>query len=70
LRAISQARFERAASAEFNGADPQARLADMLARINDHKIKDLAALLPWRWAADQQAKKSPPDRRAVRPHRK
>jgi hypothetical protein len=29
----------------------------VLARINDHKITDLAALLPWRWAADQQAKK-------------
>lgn len=44
-------------SAKLNGVDPQAWLADVLARINDHKIKDLAALLPWRWAADQQAKK-------------
>ena len=32
--------------------DPQAWLADVLARINDHKITDLAALLPWRWAAE------------------
>jgi hypothetical protein len=31
--------------------------ADVLARINDHKITDLAALLPWRWAADQKARK-------------
>lgn len=45
------------ASAKLNGVDPQAWLADVLARINDHKIQDLAALLPWRWAADQQAKK-------------
>ncbi len=45
------------ASAKLNGVDPQAWLADVLARINDHKIKDLAALLPWRWAAAQQAKK-------------
>jgi hypothetical protein len=29
--------------------DPQAWLADVLARINDHKINDLAALLPWNW---------------------
>jgi len=45
------------ATAKLNGVDPQAWLADVLARINDHKITDLAALLPWRWAADQQAKK-------------
>jgi hypothetical protein len=41
----------------LNGVDPQAWLADVLARTNDHKIKELAALPPWRWAADQQAKK-------------
>jgi transposase len=45
------------ASARLNGVDPQAWLAYVLARINDHKFKDLAALLPWRWAADPQAKK-------------
>ena len=28
-------------------------LADVLARINDHKIPDLAALLPWRWGVEQ-----------------
>jgi len=32
-----------------NDIDPQAWLADVLARINDHKIHDLAALLPWNW---------------------
>jgi len=45
------------ATAKLNGVDPQAWLADVLARINDHKITDLAVLLPWRWAADQQARK-------------
>ncbi len=30
-------------------AFPQAWLADVLARIADHKINDLAALLPWNW---------------------
>ena len=36
-------------TARLNGIDPQAWLADVLARINDHKITDLAALLPWNW---------------------
>jgi len=36
-------------TAKLNDVDPQAWLADVLARINDHKIADLAALLPWNW---------------------
>jgi transposase len=36
-------------SAKLNDVDPQAWLADVLARIADHKITDLAALLPWNW---------------------
>jgi transposase len=36
-------------TARLNEVDPQAWLADVLARINDHKITDLAALLPWNW---------------------
>ena len=42
------------ATARLNRVDPQSWLADVLARINDHTITDLAALLPWRWAADQK----------------
>jgi hypothetical protein len=45
------------ATAKLNGVDPQAWLADVLARINDHKITDLAALLPWRWAAARENRK-------------
>ena len=41
-------------TARLNGIDPQAWLADVLARINDHKIKDLVALLPWHWAPEQE----------------
>jgi hypothetical protein len=41
-------------TARLNNIDPQAWLADVLCRINDHKITDLAALLPWRWAAERQ----------------
>ena len=36
-------------TAKLNDIDPQAWLADVLARINDHKSYDLAALLPWNW---------------------
>ena len=41
-------------TAKLNDIDPQAWLADVLARINDHKITDLAALLPWHWAAETE----------------
>jgi transposase len=41
-------------TARLNDVDPQAWLADVLARINDHKIADLAALLSWRWAAARE----------------
>ena len=36
-------------TAKLNQVDPQAWLGDVLARIADHKITDLAALLPWNW---------------------
>jgi hypothetical protein len=38
-------------TAKLNDVDPQAWLADVLARIADHKINELAALLPWNWRA-------------------
>ena len=38
-------------TAKLNGVDPHAWLADVLKRIADHRIRDLAALLPWNWAA-------------------
>jgi transposase len=36
-------------TARLNGIDPQAWLADVLARINDHNIQNLDQLLPWNW---------------------
>src|ERR1700674_5764469 len=36
-------------TAKLNDVDPQAWLTDVLARIADHKINDLASLLPWNW---------------------
>ncbi len=37
-------------TAKMNGLDPQAYLADILARIQDHKINRLDELLPWNWS--------------------
>ena len=36
-------------TAKFNGLDPQAYLADIFARIQDHKINRIDELLPWNW---------------------
>ena len=35
----------------LNDVDPQAWLADVLTRINDHNIQKLDQLLPWNWKA-------------------
>jgi transposase len=45
-------------TAKMNGLDPQAYLADVLDRINDHMINRLDELLPWNWTpvATPQAK--------------
>ncbi|WP_352506236.1 MULTISPECIES: transposase domain-containing protein [unclassified Mesorhizobium] len=36
-------------SAKMNDIDPQAWLADVLARINDYPELKLDELLPWNW---------------------
>ena len=36
-------------TAKFNGLDPQAYLADIFARIHDHKINRIDELMPWNW---------------------
>jgi transposase len=40
-------------TARLNDVDPQAWLADVLARINDHNIQKLDQLLPWNWKNEQ-----------------
>ena len=64
LFAGSQCGGERAAvmytliqTAKLNDVDPQAWLADVLARIADHSNLDLAALLPWHWAKKRESRK-------------
>jgi transposase len=49
--------FTLVQTCKLNKVDPQAWLADVLARIADHKINDLAALLPWNWAAETERRK-------------
>jgi transposase len=44
-------------TAKLNDIDPQAWLADVLARINDHAIHRLDELLPWNWAAEMERRK-------------
>ena len=44
-------------TAKLNDVDPQAWLADVLARINDHAIHRLDELLPWNWAAERERRK-------------
>lgn len=36
-------------TAKLNDVDPQAWLADMLARLQDHPAKRIAELMPWNW---------------------
>jgi transposase len=38
-------------TAKLNGVDPQAWLADVLARLPDHPAKRVNDLLPWNWKA-------------------
>ena len=38
-------------TAKLNSVDPQAWLADVLARLPDHPAKRIDQLLPWRWTA-------------------
>ena len=36
-------------TAKLNDVDPQAWLADILARLHDHPAKRIAELMPWNW---------------------
>ena len=38
-------------TAKLNDIDPQAWLADVLARLPDHPAKRIGDLLPWNWAS-------------------
>ncbi len=42
-------------TAKLNDVDPQAWLADVLARLQDHPARRIAELLPWNWKLPQQS---------------
>jgi transposase len=44
-----------AATAKLNDVDPQAWLADVLARMPDYPAKRIGDLLPWNWHAERHA---------------
>lgn len=44
-------------TAKLNDVDPQAWLADVLARISDHAIHRLDEPLPWNWAAEMERRR-------------
>ena len=41
-------------TAKLNDTDPQAWLADVLARIASHRITKIDELLPWNWKPKHQ----------------
>ena len=43
-------------SCKLNDVDPQAWLADVLARLASHPAKQLDELLPWNWKAEREAR--------------
>ena len=45
-------------TAKLNDVDPQAWLADVLARLQDHPAKRLAELLPWNWKTQKHQQKA------------
>jgi transposase len=46
------AMFTLIETAKLNDIDPQAWVAALLRRINDHPAARLAELLPWKWKAE------------------
>src|SRR5262249_45693060 len=41
-------------TAKLNGIDPQAWLADVLARLPDHPMRRVGELLPWQWCGSRR----------------
>ena len=46
-------------TAKLNSINPQAYLADVLARIADHPARRVADLLPWNWQPDNPIRTAP-----------
>jgi len=48
-RPASRSHVQLIVTAKMNDVDPQAWLADVLARIAEHSVQKLDELLPWNW---------------------
>jgi transposase len=59
------AMFTAIQTCKLNDVDPQAWLADVLARIADHPIRRLTELLPWNWKPIAVASPNPPQDHAT-----
>jgi transposase len=59
------AMFTLIQTCKLNDVDPQAWLADVLARIADHPMKRLTELLPWNWKPVAVASPNPPQDHAT-----
>ena len=46
-------------TAKLSDVDPKAWLADVLARIADHRANRIDELLPWNWKATRQQQAQP-----------
>ncbi|MFL5334343.1 MAG: IS66 family transposase, partial [Geminicoccaceae bacterium] len=53
-------------TAKMNGVNPEAYLADVLARIAEHPIRDIGELLPWRWKPSSATHAAPPPKPAAK----
>jgi transposase IS66 family protein/transposase IS66-like protein len=60
-------RYSLIVTAKMNDVDPQAWLADVLARIAEHPIQRLDELLPWNWRKTTEPKKIAAWQRKVDP---
>jgi hypothetical protein len=47
--------YSLSGTAKLNDVDPQAWLADVLAKIADYPSNKIDDLLPWNWKADRLA---------------
>jgi transposase len=46
--------YTLSAAAKLNDVDPQAWLADLLARTRDYPAKRIGDLLPWNWHTERR----------------
>jgi hypothetical protein len=49
IQGAGRVSFPLPMTAKMNDVDPQAWLADVLARIAEHPVQKLDELLPWNW---------------------